>query len=651
MKMNVKNDFWFSLINMRSITCFLLLFASATLCHAQLFAPEAPEPGVYVHTTQAPASSAAALLTQANAQGALGFAFAGNNSFGSSPFVSVYIRNVDRPRTFTYEAAVSVTTATEFVTLLNTKGAQGFRYFGDSTFNSGPQTSIFASDGSGSTYSYKLLAPTASANTFVTQANAQGALGYAYSGDVGIGSAVAGFEFFSLFVKNNARNGTLSYETRIVADSSQALVAQANAQGVRGFRYRGNYILDGIATAIYMKDSSVADKYVVEGVARADSTSTFLTQANGEGSRGFRYVADYVFGPPLSPVYFSYFASARGIARDVSGDGRSDIVISDANGAVSVLLMNGAGATSAGALLSAGSGWSVATIADFDGDGKADLLIKNTDGRIGIVLLNGTSVLGFYSLTTAGAGYTPVLAADFNGDGKADIVLRNVNGSVALLLMNGPAVIGSSFVLGAGSPWSVTHSGDFNGDGKADLVIKNTDNSAAILLMDGTTVTGASVVLPAAAAGAAWSVLQVADVSGDGKADLVIRNASAATAILLMDGTTVTAASFLLGAGSLYTVTHAGDFNGDGNADLAIRSTDGSVALLLMNGTTVTSAAFLLSVGATATIAQVGDYNGDGKSDILLRNADGSATAVLMNGTTVTSAGVVWQAGTLLVVP
>jgi FG-GAP-like repeat len=651
MNMNFKNDFWFSLINMRSIACSLLLFASATLCHAQLFSPAAPEPGVYVHATQTPASTTAAFVTQANAQGALGFAFAGNNSFGSSPFVSVYIRNVDRPRTFTYEAVTSATTSTGFVALLNTKGAQGFRYFGDSIFNGEPQVSIFANDGSGSTYTYKLLAPTASASAFVAQANAQGALGYAHSGNVAFGSAGSGFEISSLFVKNNAGNGTFSYETLATATTSQAMIAQANAQGVRGFTYPGNYIFEGVATAIYMRDSSRPEKYVFEALARVDSTSAFVTQANGEGNRGFRYAADYSFGPPLSPTFFSIYMSARGNARDASGDGRSDIVISDASGAVSVLLMNGAGATSAGALLPAGSGWSVAQMADFDGDGKADLLIKNTDGRIGIVLLNGTSVLGFYSLVPAGSGYTPVLAADFNGDGKADIVLRSTDGSAALLLMNGPAVIGSSFVLGAGGAWSVTHAGDFNGDGKADLVIKNTDNSAAILLMNGTTVAGAGVVLSAATAGAAWSVSQVADMNGDGKADLVIRNANASTVILLMNGTTVTAASFLLGAGSPYTVTHVGDFNGDGNADLAIRSTDGSVVLLLMTGTTVNSAAFLLNAGATATIAQIADYNGDGKSDILLRNADGSATAVLMNGAVVSATGNVWPAGALQAVP
>jgi dienelactone hydrolase len=332
---------------------------------------------------------------------------------------------------------------------------------------------------------------------------------------------------------------------------------------------------------------------------------------------------------------------------DFDGNGKSDILTQDANGALVGRLMNGAAISSTGSVLGASS-WVVTHQADFDGDGKTDLLIRLPDGRIAVLLMNGTTVVAATQLVDAGSGYTAVATGDFNGDGKADIVLRNSDGSSAVLLMNGGSATSAGYVLPAGSPYSVSHTGDFNGDGKTDLVVRHTDGTTVVLIMNGIGATSAGLLLSAASP---WTVMHAADFNGDGKSDLTIKNSDGSEAILLMNGTVVTSAALLLNAGSNYSITHTGDFDGDGKADVLLKNTDGSVVLLKMNGAAVASATFLFLAGSTTSVARVADYNGDGKSDILLKNADGSATVILMNGGAVTAAGNVWGAGTLQVVP
>ncbi len=81
-----------------------------------------------------------------------------------------------------------------------------------------------------------------------------------------------------------------------------------------------------------------------------------------------------------------------------------------------------------------------------------------------------------------------------------------------------------------------------------------------------------------------WHETQLADFDGDGKTDIIWRNAiTGATAIWLMNGGAIVA------GGGLHTdpnweVTHVGDLNGDGKADLIWRHINGTTAVWLMNG-------------------------------------------------------------------
>ena len=64
--------------------------------------------------------------------------------------------------------------------------------------------------------------------------------------------------------------------------------------------------------------------------------------------------------------------------------------------------------------------------------------------------------------------------------------------------------------------------------------------------MNGTTTITAADLLPAATG---WSVTQLFDLNGDGKMDLVFRNADGRINVRLMDGLTITGSADLIGAG------------------------------------------------------------------------------------------------------
>src|SRR5260370_1368496 len=136
------------------------------------------------------------------------------------------------------------------------------------------------------------------------------------------------------------------------------------------------------------------------------------------------------------------------------------------------------------------------------------------------------------TLTTAAMSTTWVPAmADVNGDGKTDLIITYLGGSgwlARVALSNGdgtfaPYVATTLYAGAVGSPWTQMVA-DVNGDGKADLINIYVGDSGwqfrvALSNGDGTFAPFTFGVLTSAAMSTTW-VPAMADVNGDGKADL-----------------------------------------------------------------------------------------------------------------------------------
>jgi len=301
---------------------------------------------------------------------------------------------------------------------------------------------------------------------------------------------------------------------------------------------------------------------------------------------------------------------------DLNGDGRPDlVVIAGANSgcgvsdnSVAVLLGNGNGTFQAPVYYSIGnntsnnSGGAVVALAALTRNHRLDIVVSNYDGSLSVLLNTGSGVFGAATVIPGVTGTSEyILTGDFNGDGKLDLALPDyINNTVKILLGKGNG--------GFQTPASVPNVpqgpgglavGDFNNDGKLDLAVTASSldggrGGAAVLLGngDGTFTFSAdyswdpgSVGL--GAPGTSPGVLAAADLNGDGIPDLLIplanthgwtpcncgQEAGNLGMVVLLgngDGTFVedSAGPFLAGWDSTQVV--AGDFNNDGATDAAV---------------------------------------------------------------------------------
>jgi hypothetical protein len=151
-------------------------------------------------------------------------------------------------------------------------------------------------------------------------------------------------------------------------------------------------------------------------------------------------------------------------------------------------------------------------------------------------------------------------------------------------------------ILGPGTNWLPDIIADFDGDGRSDILWRNAvSGDTAIWLMDGVTPkpNGTAIIMSGSTG---WRVDLARDLDGDQKADLIWRNINTGqTAVWLMNGlASKPSGSAIIFGNPNWSVTHARDFNGDGKADLVWRnSATGATAVWLMDGLATTSAAII----------------------------------------------------------
>ncbi|MDG6107221.1 VCBS repeat-containing protein [Dactylosporangium aurantiacum] len=255
--------------------------------------------------------------------------------------------------------------------------------------------------------------------------------------------------------------------------------------------------------------------------------------------------------PHTDHIHFSFsWAGARKqttwwtqrmISRDFDGDGYADLLARNAT-TKDVHLYRGDGSGFAsGTGENIGNNFSAfdqfISVGDFSGDGNADLMVRNASTK-NLHLYRGNGSGGFASGTgeQVGTNFSAfdqfIGIGDFSGDGKADLLVRNAT-TKNLHLYRGD---GSGFASGTGEQVGTNFSafdqfigvGDFSGDGKPDLIVRNASTKNLHLYRgngSGGFVSGTGEQI-----GTNFSAFDMfigaGDFSNDGKADLIVRNAS-----------------------------------------------------------------------------------------------------------------------------
>lgn len=148
------------------------------------------------------------------------------------------------------------------------------------------------------------MQPAASGSAALAAFNDQGSRGYAFIGTQSTGGGSAGTDFY---VTDTAHSGSrLAYEFVAQANSGDALVAQLNQQGARGFAFKAPYLSDASGIRLLtVRDTtrSVTYSYERQPISGSLGSDAFQAQLNAEGARGYRLVGPFGAGSDSFNLY------------------------------------------------------------------------------------------------------------------------------------------------------------------------------------------------------------------------------------------------------------------------------------------------------------------------------------------------------------
>lgn len=284
---------------------------------------------------------------------------------------------------------------------------------------------------------------------------------------------------------------------------------------------------------------------------------------------------------------------------------------------------------------------------DFNGDGKMDVVVAS-EGANEVVVFLGDGRGGLRPAAAAPAGANPaeIFVGDFNRDGRPDVAIANHDTSfVTILLGDGKGNLRPA----SGSPLTVhskphphTVDGcDANGDGNVDLVIDSwAEERLTLLLGDGKGGFEAPG-LPIEVGRKPYRNLELRDVNGDGKCDIVAPSyGQGLVTVLLGDGHGHFKAGNPIPAGPAPFTVDVGDLNHDGILDLAFSNysgqitdpSDDAITFLLGDGKGGFRSGPRLSTGRGPFQLAAGDVNGDGFTDVATADFGGSDLTVALGG-------------------
>ena len=372
-----------------------------------------------------------------------------------------------------------------------------------------------------------------------------------------------------------------------------------------------------------------------------------LTFASSQTIDAQSYAAPVNFSTASGP-----WATAAG---DLDGDGKPDLIIANNNGSagstISVFLnTSSTGSVSFGTRkdLTVGVGPNRIAVADVDGDGKLDLVVSNGVSNTVSILRNTGSVgsISFASKADFSVGTNPggLAIADFDGDGLLDIATANLQGNSVSVLRNQSTI--ASIVFASKVDFATSTGplgiavGDLDGDGLPDIVasISNNGSGTTVSVLRNQSTVGSLqfVTKQDFATGQDPRRVELVDLDGDGKLDILAMNSTAGTISVLRNQSSTGSVAF--SARSAYATASApqdlavADLDADGRPDVVTSYLSGGISLqknASSLGTISIATKIDFTTGSSGCGVTVADFDLDGKPDIAAPN--GSVVSVLRN--------------------
>ena len=330
------------------------------------------------------------------------------------------------------------------------------------------------------------------------------------------------------------------------------------------------------------------------------------------------------------------------ISGDFTGDNKTDIIIGNKYGEPNLLLQNNGFGEFEKIELGGreNSAWAIA-FGDFDNNGRMDIVIANNWGQDNTIMLNqGDGSFGEELPLPGGAHNTISIAvADLNNDGRMDIVIGNFLQKNQILLNKGNGSFGIplsdvQFLQEDISCTSDIRVADVNDDGHVDIIIGDYFGLNRVLfLKNGTFSKHAD--LPGKYV---TETIAVADLDADGAIDIIVGNRGESNQILWNDGNGNFVKSQQLDTRSTTCKTTSiivADIDGNGLADIIVGNDGEANEILFNNGNRsfrqerIPGSHIPGSSSNTASIA-VGDVDGDGFIDFIIGNYGGIGNQLIL---------------------
>ena len=245
---------------------------------------------------------------------------------------------------------------------------------------------------------------------------------------------------------------------------------------------------------------------------------------------------DGTFQPGTSYLLdnYNYTISTSIVAGDFTGNGHLDLAVADGDlDEVSVLLGNGNGSFQPAVLYSVGLEPSSISFGDFNGGGFLDLAVANSESdNVSILLGDGSGTLTYPGQFATTPQATPLLV-DVSGDGTDDVLVVDGAGNILYrqAVPGQPGSFEPPVIINPGDPSRDIAWVPDTTEGPLLVSVDALDNAVSLYAWRD----GGFVKVGSLTTGQLPAQIIVADLSGDGLDDLIVRNAGDGTLSVFMN--------------------------------------------------------------------------------------------------------------------